>query len=163
MGEMVKRPKADFGRLTMATIITGSLSVSRILITIATLVYGVIPLLVDLTETHVFHPDWTPHARFHMVWLLSTNSVFAILALYLMWISHLDVRTRVRAGGIIGLCVLGGFFLSTLTIGLYGGSLVDPVGGVPPIMGMDANLVVFSPMLLIVVIGLWLSRRGDPN
>ena len=147
----------------MTTKITGSLRVSRVLITIATLVYGVIPVLVDLTETHVFHPDWTPHARFHMVWLLSTNSILAVLALYLMWISKYDEVIRIRAAGVIGLCVLGGFFVSTLTKNLYGGLLVDPVGGVPPIMGLDANLVVFTPMLVLVVIGLWSSFRDVRN
>jgi hypothetical protein len=146
----------------MTTSITGSLRTSRILITIVTLMYGIIPPLVDLTETHVFHPDWTSHARFHMVWLLATNSGFAILALYLMWMSRLDAQFRIRAGGIIGLIVLGGFFVSALTSSVYGGSLVDPVGGVPPIMGIDANLFVFSPMLAIVLIGLWLSSR-DPT
>jgi hypothetical protein len=143
--------------------ITGSLRVARILITAATLVYGVIPLLVDLTETHVFHPDWTPHARFHMVWLLATNSSLAVLALYLMWFSRFDARIRTQAGGVIGLCVLGGFFVSALTRNVYAGSLVDPVGGVPPIMGIDANLFVFSPMLALVVAGLWLSSRSGPN
>jgi hypothetical protein len=147
----------------MTTRIAGRLRVSRILITLATLVYGVIPLLVDLTETHVFHPDWTPHARFHMVWLLATNTALAGFALYLMWLSKLDTRIRVRAAGVVGLCVLGGFFVSTMTSSLYAGSLVDPVGGVPPIMGMDANLVVFSPMLVLVVIGLWLSFKDVPN
>ncbi len=147
----------------MTASITGSLRTSRVLITIVTLMYGIIPPLVDLTDTHVFHPDWTPHARFHMVWLLVTNSGFAILALYLMWMSRLDAQFRMRAGGIIGLIVLGGFFVSALTSRVYGGSLADPVGGVPPIMGIDANLAIFSPMLAIVLIGLWLSSKGDSS
>ena len=98
-----------------------------------------------------------------MVWLLSTNSALAGLALYLMWLGKYDAHTRVRAAGVVGLFVLGGFFASALTSNLYGGSLVDPVGGVPPIMGLDANLVVFSPMLVLVVIGLWLSFKGVSN
>lgn len=147
----------------MTTSITGSLRTSRVLITIVTLMYGIIPPLVDLTETHVFHPDWTPHARFHMVWLLATNSGLAILALYLMWMSRLEVQFRIKASGVIGLIVLGGFFVSALTSHVYGGSLVDPVGGVPPIMGIDANLVIFSPMLAMVMIGLWLSSKGSSS
>ena len=147
----------------MTTKIVGPLRASRILITVVTLVYGVVPLLVDLTETHVFHPDWAPHARLHMVWLLATNSLLAILALYVMWISRYDVKTRVQAGGAIGLCVLSGFFISALTSNTYGGSLVDPVGGVPPIMGIDANLVAFSPLLVLLVIALWLSFKGTHN
>jgi hypothetical protein len=147
----------------MTTSTTGPLRTSRILITIVTLAYGIIPPLVDLTATHVFHPDWTPHARFHMVWLLATNSGFAILALYLMWLSRLEPQVSIRAGGVIGLFVLGGFFVSSLTSQMYGGSLVDPVGGVPPIMGLDANLVVFSPLLALLLVGLWLSSRSSPS
>jgi small-conductance mechanosensitive channel len=143
----------------MSSQVSGSLRASRILITIATLVYGVIPLLVDLTETHVFHPDWPPHARFHMVWLLGTNSMLALLALYLLWVSRLDAQIRARIAGLIGLCVYGGFIVSTLTRNAYGGALVDPAGGVPPLMGMDANLLVFLPMLLLVVVGLWMGGR----
>lgn len=141
----------------MTAQITGSLGLSRILITIATFVYGFVPWLVDLTETHVFHPDWTPHARFHMVWLISTNCALAIAALLVMWISRFDAIIHIRAAGVIGLCVLGGFFLSAITKNLYGGSLVDPNGGVPPIMGLDANLVVFAPMLVLVLAGMFLS------
>lgn len=147
----------------MTTCITGSLRTSRVLMTIVTLMYGIIPPLVDLTETHVFHPDWTPHARFHMVWLLATNSGFAILALYLMWMSRLEAQFRIMAGGVIGLIVLGGFFVSALTSHMYGGSLVDPTGGVPPIMGIDANLAIFSPMLAMMLIGLWLSSKSDSS
>ena len=143
----------------MTAKLEGSLGISRILITIATLVYGVIPLLVDISETHAFHPDWPPHARFHMVWLLGTNSTLAVLALYLMWMSKLEGAVRVRIAGLIGLSVFGGFIISTLTRKLYGGALVDPIGGVPPVMGMDANLLVFLPMLGLVLIGLWFAYR----
>ena len=143
---MVTKPEAPLG-------------MSRILITIATLVYGVIPLLVDISDTHAFHPEWPPHARFHMVWLLGTNSTLAILALYMVWVSSLETAIRIRIAGIIGLCVYGGFVISAVTGKLYGGALVDPIGGVPPVMGMDANLLVFLPMLGLVLLGLWLASK----
>ena len=143
----------------MTTKLEGPLSISRVLITIATLVYGVIPVLVDISETHAFHPDWPPHARFHMVWLLGTNSTLAVLALYLMWTGDTDRAVRTRIAGLIGLCVYGGFIISTATRKLYGGALVDSVGGVPPVMGMDANLLVFLPMLGLVLLGLWFACR----
>ena len=135
-------------------------SISRVLITVATLVYGVIPPFVDISETHAFHPDWPAHARFHMVWLLGTNSALAVVALYLMWLSKLELKIRMRLAGLIGLCVYGGFFISTLTRNLYGGALVDASGGVPPTMGMDANLAIFLPMLSLVLLGLWFANRS---
>ena len=129
-----------------------------ILMTVATLFYGVLPPFVDLTETHVFHPEWTPHSRLHMVWLLGTNSAIAVLALYFLWLHRANRAAGVRLAGILGLCVFGGFWLSASTISLYDGALSDK-GGVPPIMGMDANILVFSFALLLLLVG-WLLARG---
>ena len=129
----------------------------RILMTLATLMYGLIPPFVDLTETHVFHPDWVAHARMHMVWLLGTNSTLALVALYFLWLYKENSSFGITLAGILGSCVYGGFMLSAATISLYGGALSDK-GGVPPILGLDANIVGFSAGLLILLVGWFLSR-----
>jgi hypothetical protein len=137
-----------------------SVLAGRILMTLGTLMYGAIPSFVDLTETHVFHPEWTPHSRMHMVWLLGTNTSIAVLALYFLWFHKASRAFGVRLAGILGLCVYGGFWLSVLTVSLYGGALSDK-GGVPPIMGMDTNVVVFLSAVLILLAGWFLARaRG---
>ncbi len=66
--------------------VSKSVLAGRILMTLATFMYGAIPPFVDLTETHVFHPEWTPHSRMHMVWLLGTNTSIAVLAYF----PHID-------------------------------------------------------------------------
>ncbi len=139
---------------------SGTVMLGRIIMTIATLMYGIIPPLVDLTETHVFHPDWTPHARMHMVWLLGTNTSIAMVALYFLWLHQSSLKLRVRLTGVLGLCVYGGFMLSASTTAFYGGSLSD-AGGVPPIMGMDANILAFSLALLLLLAGWFLASKGD--
>ncbi len=137
-----------------------SILAGRVLMTLATLIYGVLPPFVDLTETHVFHPDWTPHSRMHMVWLLGTNSAIAVLALYFLWLHKANRAFGVRLAGILGLCVFGGFCLSASTVSLYGGALSDE-GGVPPILGMDANIAVFSSALLLLLVGWFLARARN--
>jgi hypothetical protein len=140
--------------------VSKSVLAGRILMTLATFMYGAIPPFVDLTETHVFHPEWTPHSRMHMVWLLGTNTSIAVLALYFLWFHKASRAFGVRLAGILGLCVYGGFWLSVLTVSLYGGALSDK-GGVPPIMGMDTNVVVFLSAVLILLAGWFLARaRG---
>ena len=138
--------------------ISKSSQVGLILMTVATLIYGVLPPFVDLTETHVFHPEWTPHSRLHMVWLLGTNSAIALVALYFLWLHKANRAFGVRLAGILGLCVFGGFWLSASTISFYGGALSDK-GGVPPLMGMDANILIFSFALLLLLAG-WFLARG---
>ncbi len=77
--------------------------------TVGTLIYGIVPLFVDLTETHVFHPDWTPHSRMYMVWLLGTNSSVAEMALFFLWLHKKDLAFGIQLTGVLGLCVNGGF------------------------------------------------------
>lgn len=132
----------------------------RIMMTVATLMYGVVPPFVDLTETHVFHPDWTPHARMHMVWLLGTNTAIAMVALYVLWRHKSSLAVGVRLAGVLGLCVYGGFMLSALAASFYGGSLSDK-GGVPPVLGMDANILAFSLALLLLLVGWFLASKRD--
>lgn len=134
--------------------------IGRIIMTIATLMYGVLPPFIDLTETHVFHPDWTPHARMHMVWLLGTNTSIAALALYFLWLHKPNPALGVRIASLLGLCVYGGFMLSASTISLYNGSMSDR-GGVAPIMGMDANIIGFSVAFLLLLVGWSLARKSD--
>ena len=140
-----------------------SAKISRWLITIATVVYGFIPPIVDLTATHVFHPDWMPHARLHAVWQLATNSGLALLALYLMWAQSTNGLQRIRFAGLVGLCVYAGFFVSALTHPLFGGALADEQGGVPTVMGLYGNVIAFTPMLILIILGLWLSRSDAAN
>jgi hypothetical protein len=137
--------------------------VGRVLMTLCTVGYGFLPPLVDLGGTHVLHPDWTPHSRMHMVWLLATNFGVSVLALYLLWLHGARATTGVRLAGLLGVCVYGGFLLAASTTALYGGALSDR-GGVPPVMGMDLNLLVFSLALLILMVGWFLARpRGARN
>ncbi len=139
---------------------THQVLLGRVLMSTATLIYGIIPLLVDLTATHVFHPAWTPHARMHMVWLLGTQSAIALVALHALWWQRRDRAGGVRLAGLLGVCVYGGFMLSAGTLALYGGALSD-VGGVPPVMGMDANILGFSVALLMLLAGWFLARKGQ--
>ena len=134
-------------------------NISRWLITAATVVYGLIPPLVDLSQTHVFHPDWPPHARLHAVWQLGTNSGLALLALYLMWVKRNNDLLRIRIAGLIGLLVYGGFFVSALTRQLFGGELAAQQGASSTFMELYGNVIVFAPMIILVTIGLWLSGK----
>ncbi|SVA40347.1 uncharacterized protein METZ01_LOCUS93201 [marine metagenome] len=143
-----------------STAFSGRANISRWLITIATVVYGLIPPLVDLDQTHVFHSDWTPHARLHAVWQLGTNSGLALLALYLMWPKRNNDLLRTRIAGLIGLLVYGGFFVSALTRQLFGGELAAQQGASSTFMELYGNVIVFAPMIILVTIGLWLSGRG---
>jgi hypothetical protein len=143
------------------------LFLGKVAITVATLTYGVVPLLVDLTETHALHPAWSPHARFHLVWQILSGAGVALIALSLLWLYSGSMRLRANVATALGLALLGGFYASMLLRPVYGSALNEP-GGVPLDNGMDQNLRGFSVALIILVVG-WIlchvaTRSGKtPN
>jgi hypothetical protein len=42
--------------------------VARILFTLMTAGYAALTVIADFNKTHATNPEWTPHARFHVVW-----------------------------------------------------------------------------------------------
>ena len=128
---------------------------ARVLITDATIWYGFVPLMADLNPSHLFNPNWTPHARMHLTWLLSTNFLLAMYALYLVW----GAKEVLRAG-LLGLCVVGVFWVATLTRDLYGGMLVDPDLSADFIIGLNPNIIANTLLLLLLGIGVFLQSRA---
>ena len=128
----------------------------RILITLATLLYGIAPLFADLNATHVLNPEWPPHSRVHMVWLLGTNFCIAALALWLLWF-----RAQQLLAAVLGLCVMAGFWIAVATIPLYGGALSDARGIDTRILGIEANAFVFGIIVMLLGAGIAMGRSRN--
>lgn len=114
------------------------------------------PIIADLSDSHLLNPSWMPHAKFHLAWLLSSNALLAIFSLYLAW-----VRERILEAGIIGILVMGGFWVATLTQALYGGMLADPNLEVIDIAGLHPNVFAFMFVSLVLAVGIWLHTRAS--
>ena len=128
---------------------------AKILITPATLFYGIVPLIADLNPSHLFHADWTPHSKVHMAWLLAINSSIASFPLFLLW-----KRNEVIIAGLLGVCVIGGFWVAALTSQFYGGALAD-VGGIDrQILGLEGNALAFGILFVMLVTGLALKLKA---
>ena len=140
------------------------MNIGRILMTVAIAVFTFIPPFPDLgTETHVFHPEWLPHARLHTVWLLGVTSGVGLVALYLLWGPRRDDAFCRNVAGALGVCVYGGFMLSAATMSLYGGGLTDVHGGIEgTLLGIDANLATFSIALIVLIAG-WVMAARAPD
>lgn len=127
----------------------------QILLTIATLGYSVIPTIFDFSDSHATNPTWTGHARYHVIWQVSSYDLIALLGLYLIWFGD---GLWIAAG--LALAAYGGFWIALLTRPLYDGVLQDEVNGVPDIhynvlgrkFAIDANVSLFLPLTLAAVI-----------
>lgn len=131
---------------------------SKVLLSLAAIQYGVIPPLVDLSESHVFHTAWPPHAKFHMVWLLCVGTGMATYVIALVWGPTKNRKQAFKHASVLGCVILTGFFLAFFASNAYGGSLSDPEHQVL-VMGIDGNLVSFSVAAALQAFGTFLAWK----
>jgi hypothetical protein len=117
---------------------------ARLLITFGVLIYaGVVPWL-EINDTHVFNPEWPPHARLHEVWQLITNSALGAFCLWRCW-----GRADIRLPAILALMIMGGFLAALALADQYGGSMVLREGGIErTVLGL--NLGVIGGLLVVI-------------
>lgn len=129
----------------------------KIIITIVTLFYGVVPAIADMNDTHLLNPLWSEHARFHAAWFLAFAAGVSGTALYLIWWADEAVIPIV-----LGLMFAGGFWVATMFQSAYGGALVDRNGFEHQMFGFEANSFLFGVMTIILGLALVfaLFRRG---
>ena len=52
-----------------------------------------IPSVMDVNDTHMTNPLWTPHARFHWAIQYLSATLMSILALLLLWLQYKEKRS----------------------------------------------------------------------
>lgn len=130
---------------------------ARWLITAATLAYGLGPFVIDMNRTHLLHPAWPGHARFHLLWAALSQLAVAGLALWLTWHEGPTTVWRCRLAAVIGLGLNAGFWGALVFKRLYRGTLHDPQG-IPPLAGKyDGNLLAVILITALLVAGLGLT------
>ena len=134
---------------------------ARVLFTVMTAGWAVATALADFNKTHATNPKWTPHARFHVVWQISSYVGFGLLAFALIWWPGPLVVERLYLVAIMGAIVYAAFFAALIAMPVYGGAAYDPNGYKPfkapiPIIAkkLDANITIFCVQLLILAAGI---------
>jgi len=131
---------------------------ARVLLTLVTLGYGFATILADFNKTHATNPKWTPHARFHVVWQISSYAGFGLLALALLWWPGPLALERLYLVALMGAIVYAAFFIAVFSMPVYGGGAYDSNGYKPfaapvPIIARkwDVNITIFSVQVVLLL------------
>jgi hypothetical protein len=100
--------------------------IGNILVSLVAVMILIGPALADFNATHATNPLWTPHARFHVVWQVFTNSTVAALSLYLLWGAG-----EFWLAAFLNAVWFGSFFLTLAVMPRFEGALAD-VNGIKP-------------------------------
>lgn len=135
--------------------------VARILLTLMTAGWSLGTVLADFNKTHATNPQWTPHARFHVVWQICSYFGFGLLNLALIWWPGPLALERLYLAALIGTIVYAAFFVALFAMPVYGGGAYDKNGYEPypallPLFAKkwDVNVTVFSVQLVILAASL---------
>lgn len=124
-----------------------------VLMSIAILQYGVVPLFADLNTTHALNPRWSKHARFHVVTQALTGAAISAVAMFLLWSPSIERNVGICLAATLSFCVLGAFFVSVALRSFYGGALSDVEGGIPQAGGIDLNALNFGVAGALLIAG----------
>ncbi len=131
--------KQEFGTKPFEMII------KKLTISFVILLYAVAVPILEINDTHVFNPDWTPHAKIHEVWQLITNSAIGILCLWLVWVKN-ELKTSI----LLSMLVTGGFLLAYSLQNLYGGSMKYLDGSEKTVLGINIGVVGFGLAFILL-------------
>lgn len=126
--------------------------VNKLLITFGILVYALGVPILEINNTHVFNPDWTPHARIHEVWQLLTNSSIGLFCLWQVW-----VKQKIVIPSVLGLVITGGFLMAYVLQNYYGGSMKYLDGSEKTVFGINLGVFGFG---IVFIIFLYTLYRG---
>lgn len=118
--------------------------INKLLLTFGILIYALGVPILEINTTHVFNPNWTPHARIHEVWQLITNSGIGLVCLWLVW-----YKKKIVFPSVLGLLITGGFLLAFFLQDFYGGSMKYLDGSEKTLLGVNIGILGFGLVFLI--------------
>lgn len=139
---------------------------SRILLSVVLVATAVVSVAVDWNTTHIFNPEWHPHAKFHdlvMLWLLSGMS---IVALWLLWRRSTEPDIAYTFAMLVPVIFWAPFFFVTLVV--PGTSLQADLKESPPIVAgipiyPNVAVAAVSVILALIGYGMYRASRSEPS
>ncbi|MEO4048963.1 hypothetical protein AAFN46_17965 [Pseudomonas sp. CAU 1711] len=129
---------------------------AKLLITVGIAFYALAVPIFEINASHVFNPQWTPHARLHEVWQLVTNCALGAFSLWLVWF-----RNEIRLSSLLTLFVTGGFLFAYALRGQYDGSMVLSDGSEKMIFGINLGLFAYSLAIALAAIAVLIERQKE--
>jgi hypothetical protein len=130
----------------------------RLMITLSLLATFIGPTLADWNQSHVFNPEWPPHARFHDVAGLCMTTGFSLIGLWLLWRKSPDFRVHLIVATAVPILAFASLFIAML---VPGAGVEDHPGASPRVLGLPLGLSLAAAFSGLAVIGYILCRRAQ--
>ena len=134
---------------------------ARVLLSVLVTISTLVSIAADWNSSHVFNPDWPPHARFHDIMLLTLLVGLLPLLLWLLWRKSPEPEVGVKVTTSILLIFWGSFYLNYLIPGTSPRAFPD----VPPpsLWGIPLypNMIVAAIIIVLSLVAYGLYQSGS--
>jgi hypothetical protein len=132
---------------------------SRIIYALTAIFMALTSHLADYNESHLFNPDWPPHAKFHDGMTLSLSILLGLMTILFTW-----RKTGERLSAVIAASGFEGVFcICFFTAALYPNASYNshPEATETLPLGIPPQLYICFTMLALIALASWLAlRRG---
>jgi hypothetical protein len=132
----------------------------RFILAGAAVATAAIQVVADFNATHVFNPEWLPHARFHGIVGITAVTCWSITAIWLLWRPG-SPRERDLGARIAALTSAFSWAPFFLAVALPGAGFEDTPGAVPRLVGIPGNMLSAALLTLVAAAGYALYRYED--
>jgi hypothetical protein len=101
------------------------------------IIFIILVPFLEISDTHLFNPDWPAHARLHEAWQLLTNASLSALALLLAWRWNRPITALVAC-----LTVTVPFLVAWAMQSAFGGSMKHSDGTEIAVLGINVGVLL---------------------
>ncbi|GAB3227256.1 DUF6640 family protein [Spirosoma arcticum] len=125
----------------------------KLIISFVAVFTAVSPYLADWNQTHIYNPDWPPHAKFHNAQTMIFGAYLGLLSLWALW-GRKDLADKESLNQ--GTLFAALYWLAQLPAILFPGTAFKDANGLtmPTVLGIQTNQVLFSVVFILPLIGL---------
>jgi hypothetical protein len=119
------------------------------------------PYVADWNETHIYNPNWPPHAKFHNAQTMLLGLLLGLGALWYAWKPNRDAPSwRIHFQVSVGLAAAY-WITQSLSILFPGTSFMDPAlnAGAPRLVGLPVQLAVDLVVFILLAAAYYLENK----
>lgn len=123
----------------------------KFLISFIAVFTAVSPYLADWNETHIYNPNWLPHAKFHNAQTMIFGTLLGLLSLWALWVrSSIDAKEKLNQGALFASL----YWLAQMPAILFPGTAFkDTVGlEMPVVFGFQTNQLIMCIFFILPII-----------
>jgi hypothetical protein len=131
---------------------------SRLLFSFVAVAFALAGHLADMSNTHIYNPNWPPHAKFHAGQTLMFSNALALCAIFFSFRRTTDKINSVAAAALFSAL----YAITQASAILYPNTYFwDPefASGPNTILGLPGQLFIDGVALILVCFSAWFALR----